>query len=98
MDAISLTDRMEYMMSRIGIDESEHTDDGTRWEGSSEELRHLGDECLIVRILDEPCENMEELIIISFCFFFIFLGSLYLSLSFFIGLFLFFTLFPYYLW
>jgi hypothetical protein len=86
---------MEYMMSCIRIDESEHADDGARWEGGSEEGCHLRDEDLIVRILDEPCEDMEELIIVSFCFFFIFLGSLYLSLSFFVGLFLFFTLLAY---
>ena len=93
MDPISLPNRMEYMMSRIRIDESEHTDDRPRWEGDREELCHLRDECLVVRILDKTSEDMKKFIIISFGFFFIFLGSLYLSLSFFVGFFLFFALF-----
>ena len=80
-------------MRCIWIDEGEHTDDRPRWESYREELCYLWDEYLIVRILDKPSEDMKELIIVSFGFFFIFLGSLYLGLSFFVGFFLFFTLF-----
>ena len=89
---------MEYMMSSIRIDQSKYPDDRTRWESYHEELCDLRHEALIVRILDKSGENMEEFIIVSFCLFLIFLSSLDLSLSFFVGLFLFFTLLTHCLW